>query len=343
MKQRVSIKGKDIGNGCPVYVIAEMACAHDGSYEKAIQLVDSAVNAGADAIQLQFFRSDETVVPSHEVYSVLQRIEFSEEQWRNIIAHARRSSIAVIICTFDLPSVLLAVSLGADAIKLNSADLSNPDVVGAVAKSGLPFTLGTGASFDEEIAEGLRMAREGGASQIILMHGVQNFPTKTEDLNIRRVKYLQNKFEMPVGYHDHTDGSDTFAGMVDLIAVGMGAHVIEKHITIDRSEKGIDFQAALEPEEFRNFVKNIRRAELALGRAEKTELTESDLRYRKFQKKSIVAAHEIESGKVLMRDDVRFIRNVEPGLPTVELPKLLGKRANKTIRKFDNLLAENFL
>lgn len=342
MKKQVEIRSNRIGAGCPVYIIAEMACAHDGDVSKAIKLVDSAVNAGADAIQLQFFRSDETVVPAHEVFSVIQRIEFSEEQWKTIIAHARKSDIAVMICTFDLPSVHAAVKLGADAIKLNSADLSNPDVVGAVAKSGLPFTLGTGASFDEEIQSGLNMAVANGAQQIILMHGVQNFPTKTEDLNIRRVKYLQDKFGIPVGYHDHTDGSDAFAPIVDLVAIGMGAHVIEKHITIDRSEKGIDYQASLEPEEFRAFVANIRRAEIALGKAEKTELSESDLRYRKFQKKSIVAAHDIAEGHVLSRDDVRFIRNVNPGLPPVELQHLLGKRAKQAIPKFDNIMTEHF-
>jgi N,N'-diacetyllegionaminate synthase len=340
MEKTVTIKGKRIGNGYSAYIIAEMACAHDGSLAKAKQLIDSAVDAKADAIQLQFFRADETVVPAHDVYEVLKRIEFTEEEWKGLIDYAKQSEIAVIVCTFDLPSVHMAVRLGADAIKLNSADLSNPQVVSAVAKSGLPFTLGTGASTDEEIEAGLRLAQSFGEDSIILMHGVQNFPTMTADLHIRRIKTLQNKFNVPVGYHDHTDGDDPFAQIVDLIAVGMGAHVIEKHITLNRSEKGIDYQASLEPAEFKRFVQNIRRAELALGESEKGAFTESDLRYRKFQKKSIVAARNIREGEVISQDDVRFIRNVVPGLPPSEIQKIVGKRAVQAINEYDNILIE---
>jgi sialic acid synthase SpsE len=342
MEKTVTIKGKRIGNGYPAYIIAEMACAHDGSLSKAKQLIDAAVNAKADAIQLQFFRADETVVPSHDVYDVLKRIEFTEEEWQGLIDYAKQSEIAVIVCTFDLPSVHMAVRLGADAIKLNSADLSNPEVVAAVSKSGLPFTLGTGASTDAEIGAGLDRAANNGARQIILMHGVQNFPTQTPDLNIRRMKYLQEKFGVPAGYHDHTDGSDSFSRIVDLIAVGMGAHVIEKHITISRAEKGIDYQAALEPAEFIAYVELLRRANVALGSAEKTDFSESDLRYRKFQKKSIVADRNLSAGEVLDRSMVRFIRNREPGLPPVELDNLLGKTLTRNIEPFTNIALEHF-
>lgn len=343
MNKTVKIKSTNIGDGYPAYIIAEMACAHDGNIGKAKQLIDVAVNAKANAVQLQFFRADETVVPTHDVYDVLKRIEFSEEQWKEIIEYARRSDIAVIVCTFDLPSVNMAVRLGADAVKLNSADLSNPEVVAAVAKSGLPFTLGTGASTDEEINAGLREAEAHGAREVILMHGVQNFPTQTADLNIRRMSYLRNKFNVPTGYHDHTDGDDSFSKVVDIIAVGMGAHVIEKHITINRAEKGIDYQAALEPAEFAEFVQLIRRAEVALGVAEKSEFTESDLRYRKFQKKSIVADRHIKAGEVLSRDMVRFIRNREPGIPPSELKTLLGKKLARDVEHLSNLAPEYFI
>lgn len=341
MKEVVTIRGKQIGRGFPAYIIAEMACAHDGDQSKAMKLIDAAVNAGTDAVQLQFFSSDETVVPQHEVYDVLKRIEFKPQQWAELIAYARKSDIAVFVCAFDLPSVKLAVESGADAIKLNSADLSNPEVVAAVAESGLPFTLGTGASTLQEITAGLEFARKHRAEQVILMHGVQNFPTKTEDLNIRRIAFLQQQFALPVGYHDHTDGSDPFAGIVDLIAIGMGACVIEKHITIDRSEKGIDYQAALEPAELITFVKNIRRAEIALGVPEKTEFSESDLRYRKFQKKSIVAARKIEAGEVISRSAVKFIRNTAPGLPPSEMERIEGRKAKREIAQYENIGPDN--
>jgi sialic acid synthase SpsE len=339
----IQIKNKIIANKLQPYIIAEMACAHDGDFDKAIKLVDSAVDAGADAIQLQFFISEETVTPHHEVYNVLKKIEFSEQQWTDIFNYARSKNIHVFVCTYDVPSVALATKLGADGIKLNSADLSNPEVVIAVAKTGIPFTLGTGASTIDEIASGIRIAKVNGAKDIILMHGVQNFPTKTEDLNICRVELLRDVFNLPVGYHDHTEGEDPFAKVVDLIAVGLGACVVEKHITISRAEKGIDYQAALEPHEFKDFVERIKRAFIAVGSKEIKPFTESELRYRKFQKKSIVASRDLKSGEVITREMISFIRNVEPGIaPRYFDDAVKGKVLTKDIARFENI-TENCL
>ncbi|HLG02696.1 MAG TPA: N-acetylneuraminate synthase family protein, partial [Bacteroidia bacterium] len=297
MNKEIRIRDKVIGNGNPPFVIAEMACAHDGIFEKALKLVDAAVDADADAVQLQFFIPDETVTPNHPVYDVVKKIAFDAESWRKIFKHARGKNIAVFVCAYDVPSVNLAIECRADAIKLNSADLSNPDVLSAVAASGIPFTLGTGASTLDEIANGIAFASSHGARNIILMHGVQNFPTKIEDLNISRVELLKEVFDMPVGYHDHVDGEDPFGKIVDLIAIGLGACVIEKHITCDRSEKGIDYQAALEPAEFKQFVAQVRKAFVAYGSKKLRPFTESDIRYRKFQKKSVVAARAIKAGE----------------------------------------------
>jgi sialic acid synthase SpsE len=338
MNQKITIRNKVIGTGYAPYIIAEMACAHDGDLEKAKRLIEAAVSAGADAVQLQFFVPDETVTPAHQVYDIIKRIAFSAEQWRSIFNHARNSGIHVFVCAYDVPSVELAIECGADAIKLNSADLSNPDVLKAVASSGRPFTLGTGASTLDEIANGITLASEFGAKEIILMHGVQNFPTLIEDLNISRVELLKDVFGMPVGYHDHTDGDDPFGKIIDLIGIGLGACVIEKHITWDRKEKGIDYQAALEPEEFKVFVGNIRKAWVAYGSKKLRPFTESDLRYRKFQKKSVVAAREIKAGDTITRKDVRFIRNVEPGLAPIQFHVLEGKKAKRDFKPFENIM-----
>jgi N,N'-diacetyllegionaminate synthase len=341
MNKNIVINGKVIGNGQRPYIIAEMACAHDGIKEKAKKLIDIAAYSGADAVQLQFFVPDETVTPQHPVYEILQKIAFTPDKWADIFNYARTKNIHVFVCTFDLPSVELAIKLKADGIKLNSADLSNPEVVAAVAKSGIPFTLGTGASTIDEVTNGLKFASQNGAQNIILMHGVQNFPTKTEDLHIQRINLLKEVFDLPVGYHDHTDGDDPFVKMVDLIAIGMGVAIIEKHITVDRGEKGIDYQASLEPDEFKQFVKDIHRAYIALGEKDASVFTESNLRYRKFQKKSIVASRLIQIGERITREDVKFIRNVEPGLAPVEFDLVNGKTAKSNIAAFQNILADH--
>jgi sialic acid synthase SpsE len=317
----VSIAGRAVGPGLPAYLLAEMACAHDGEAGKAKRLVDAALAAGADGVQLQFFRTAELVTPGNPIHELLSRIEFDDEEWADIHAHARASGLHVWACTFDPPSVELALRLGVDAIKLNSSDLSNPGGLGRVA------------STMDEVAHGLAVARAaGGLGRVVLMHGVQNFPTPVADAHIRRMGLLRANFGLPVGYADHTDAENPAARVLDLAALGLGACLLEKHITLDRAEKGVDHQAALEPEEFRAWVARMREAEAALGAGELAPLTEADERYRSFQKKSVVAARDLAAGAVLAEADVRFLRTGErPELSPGDLPRLLGRRLARAV------------
>jgi len=333
----IHIADYTVGDGNRPYIIAEMACAHDGKIKKAYQLVDMAVEANADAVQLQIFHTKEIVVPNHHLYPLLEEIEFSEEEWIELSTYAKKRNIHVMVCTYDVPSVELAVKMNADGIKLNSADLLNFDVLQAVSDSKLPFTLGTGASTVDEIATALSFLQQQDTKNVILMHGVQNFPTAIEDLNIERVKLLKALFQIPVGYHDHTDGDLDFSKCVDLIAIGLGANVIEKHITLDRSAKGTDYQAALEPVEFKAFVKTIHMAYTALGSMKPTVLSESDKKYRTFQKKSIVTIKELKAGDVLSRDKVMFLRNLSNGISPNEFERMEGRIVSTTIPAYANV------
>jgi sialic acid synthase SpsE len=335
--KRIKIGNNTIGSGYPPYIIAEMACAHNGDFESVKKLIDESHAAGANATQLQIFDIEEVVTPTNDLKPVLEKVAFSKAEWTELFNYGRKKGIDVMICTYDLPSVKLAIELGADAIKLNSADLSNPEVVEAVASSGIPFTLGTGASTLEEIATGLELAAEKGASEVVLMHGVQNFPTRVEDLHISRIQLLQDTFDIPVGYHDHVEGEDPFGKVVDLIAIGMGANVIEKHITLNRKEKGLDYQAALEPHEFKSFVDLVKLGYTAYGSKTPRPFSESELKYRKFQKKSIVAAEDIKQGEIINREKVLFSRNNTPGMAPVYFNDIDGKAANKDIKAFDNI------
>ncbi len=319
------------------YIIAEMACAHDGDFDKARAIIDAAADAKADAVQLQFFRSDHVVTPRHPVHGLLKEIEFSDEQWKQLYDHARAREIDVWACVYDAPSVDLARQLGVDGIKLNSADLSNPDVVKGTANLGVPFTLGTGASTMEEIAAALREVAEEGAKNVVLMYGVQNFPTVIANLHINKLNLLRDVFGLPVGYADHTDAELEFAGQTDLLAMGVGAGILEKHICMDRATTKTDFQAALQPEEFSAYVQRMHTGAAALGDKSVKPFDESDLRYRTFQKKSIVAARELKAGAVLKRDDVLFIRNDVNGLSPRAFAELEGKTLVRSIKQFDNL------
>lgn len=332
------IRDRSLGVGHPTYIVAEMACAHDGDVGKAKALVDAAAEAGVDAVQLQLFSAPQQVAPQHRLYELLGQLEFSATEWKEVFAHARHYDMAVFAFTYDVPSMELALRLGIDGIKLSSADLSNPEMLEAAARSDLPITLGTGASTLDEIGEALRRVEQAGGQKIVLMHGVQNFPTAIEDANIRRIQLLQRVFQLPVGYQDHTNADLGVAKAIDLVALGMGACIIEKHITLDRSEKGTDYQAALEPDELKRLVSYVRAAYVALGTDRIKPLTASDRRYRQFQKKCIVAACEIPEGAKITRDKVLFLRSdTVPGLSPANLPRLLGRRARRRVEQFEQI------
>ena len=146
---------------------------------------------------------------------------------------------------------------------------------------------------------------------------------------------------MPIGYADHTEGEDPFANIVDLVALGMGAMVLEKHLTPDRSVKGVDYQAALEPAEFKTYVKNMHRGHLAIGSKEIRPFNASDLKYRKFQKKSIVAKRLINKGESISMENTISLRNENPGIAPIDFPKVEDKKAKYDIQAFENITLEN--
>lgn len=340
--KELTIRDKKISPTAQPYLVAEMACAHDGEYDKAVKLIDSAVNAGADAIQFEILDPDDNVVPDTDMYPLLQKLYFSPEQWAGLVAHARQFDIAVFNFAYDPISLELGFELGVDAVKLNSSDLLHTDMLRRCAEEGIPLSMGTGGSTLEEIGTALDFYASHGGQSVILMQGVQSFPTLNEYARIRRMGILRETFDCLVGYADHTAGHTDLAKVLDLVALGAGACVLEKHITWDRSEKGIDHESALEPAEYKQYVALIREAQSALGDGDVTVLIEPDERYRLFQKKTITAAVDIASGDTITRDKIRFLRNMRvPGLAPTRTDDVVGHKARRDIAKFEQIQLED--
>lgn len=321
--------GSSLVDNHSAYVIAEMACAHDGDFSKAKELVDVAVSSKADAVQLQFFHAPQNMVRHHRIYPLLEKIEFNREQWAELVQYGRTCGIDVFACAYDMPSLELAIELKVDGIKFNSADLNNFEMIKAVSASGIPFTLGTGASRMDEIGQAISVALTAGSNKFVLMHGMQSFPTAIQQANIRRIPALITAFDALVGYADHTDADDSFAGEIDLLALGIGACVFEKHYTLDRSQRGTDYQAALNPNELTAYVKRVRSAQSAMGSPVFRKFNADEVKYRTFQKKRIVAAKDMEAGHILGREDIMLLRTEEEGgLDASALEVVIGKKLN---------------
>lgn len=320
-----------IGAGEPPLLIAETACAHDGSPEEAMRLVDASVEAGADLVQLQVFRAAEQVPPSHSIRPLLEKLELSDSEWREVFEHARSKAKGVMAFVYDVPSLQVALNHDVVALKLNSADLLNRPLLEGCAKSKLPLFLGTGASTFDEISQSLAFLSECGAEKVILMHGVQDFPTKLSDARIDRVRILNEIFNLPSGYGDHTDGREPISRNIDLVALGLGASALEKHITLDRSEEKPDFQAALEPADWKTWASTMREAAEAFSVTPPVDLGAADERYRIFQKKFAVVTRRVSEGEKLDTSLIRFLRLEEKG----EISALAWEKLGPVVAKRD--------
>jgi len=339
LDRAITVRGRRISDSDPVYIVGEIACGHQGDVEQTKRLIEAVVAAKADAVQLELFNPPANLVGSLPFYKVVEDLSFNRAQWNELMAFARGHDIAVSAFVYDDVSMDWALDLKPDMLKLNSSDISNPDLIIAAAKSGLPFTVGTGASTFQEVAEAVDLSLSHGGTRMILQHGVQNFPTPTDNAHIRRIAMLKESFGGLVMYADHTDGTNPLADYLDLVAIGMGVAMVEKHIVLDRAAKGVDWEAALDPARFARYVETMRAGWRALGPERLMPPTEGDEKYRRFQKKSIVASQDIPSGTALTRSHVSFLRaqGTGSGLSPMRFQDITGRKTRRAIAKWEQI------
>ena len=316
-----------------VHIIAEMACSHEGKPELARKIIDGAGAAGANSIQFQIWNLERMVVPHHPDYPMLQTIELSPSTWTELASYVRERypQMQIIACVYETSSVDLCEQLQVDAYKIHSADLSNPFLIEYVAKTGKRIDLSVGASTIVEIQTAVDWIRNAGNESLWLMYGYQGFPTPTDAIHLDYMKKLKDLFELPVGYQDHSAGDSGAAFWLPAGAVGMGIDILEKHITHDRARKGIDHEAALNPDEFVRFVEMVRELETARGSALPRPFSPQEEKYRKYSKKSLVAARDLPENHVLSIDDLRYMRGDKLGLPPDQAGSITGRATRRSI------------
>lgn len=310
-------------------LVAELACAHQGDPGKARALVDAAAAAGADAVQFELFVPERNMARSAPLYPVIEGLALAPSTWIVLAEQARAAGLAVIAYVYDEGAAAFAADLAPDASKLNASDLLNPALLDHVASAGRPFTLGTGAATAEEIGWALARVLAAGGSELVLMHGVQSFPTPLAEARIGRLRWLEASFGALVGYADHTPAGTPEAELADLLALGAGAVILEKHLILDRARDEIDRSAALEPEEWRRWAERIRLLAPAMQGAVPQPLDDAETRYRAFQRKKPVASRDLPAGHVLDATDLELLRHPDPGLPAHR--ELVGRRLARPV------------
>lgn len=300
----IAIGEKTVGRGRPVFVVAEAGINHDGQLELARNLVIQAAHAGADAIKFQTFKADEFCGKGSEYYMLFKSLELKQDQWEQIAELAQSLGIVFLSTAFDKESADFLETLGVPAFKVSSGDLTHVPLLKYLARKGKPMILSTGMAWLAEIDESLNAIYSAGNRDVVLLHCVSNYPAKPDDVNLKAIATLEQVFKLPVGFSDHTMG-----WLIPLVAVSLGANLIEKHFTLDKELPGPDHKLSLTPSEFEEMVKGIRIVERSLGDGVKAP-SQSELKERKALRRSIAARENIPKGTIITE---RMLKIIRPG------------------------------
>ena len=321
-----------------IQIIAEAGVNHNGDLELAKQLIDVAADAGADYVKFQTLSADRMVTKSADKaeyqkqssdsaesqYEMLKRLELSDEMHLELIEHCALRSIKFLSTAFDIQSVDLLVGLGLGLIKIPSGEITNLPFLRYVGSLGLPVILSSGMSTMKEIGDALSILEQTGLSraQITVLHCTTEYPTPMDEVNLRAMNNIRNTLGVSVGYSDHTLGIE-----VSIAAVALGANVIEKHFTIDRSLPGPDHKASLEPDELGAMVKAIRNVAVVLG-SDVKEPTISEIKNMRVVRKSIFAGQKIEAGEIFSASNL-VVKRPGDGVSPMRWDHLIGQIANR--------------
>jgi N,N'-diacetyllegionaminate synthase len=296
-------------------LIAEAGVNHNGSLDLARRLIDAAAEAGVDYVKFQTFKADNLVNRSAKKaeyqirntgdcgdsqYDMLRKPELSEADHQALIKHCEERGIRFLSTAFDLESIALLDRLGLPLWKIPSGEITHFPYLRAIGRTEKPVILSTGMAHVDEIAEAIdTLTRFGTPRQdITLLHCTTEYPAPKNEVNLRAIQTLHERFGLPVGYSDHTEGIE-----IPVAAVALGATVIEKHFTLDRAMEGPDHKASLEPNDLRQMVQSIRSVEEAIGTGIK-EASRSERKNIEIARKSIVAARPIARGERLTDENL---------------------------------------
>lgn len=318
------------------FIIAEAGVNHNGSFELAKQLVDKAVWAGADCIKFQTFNSKnlvsknaqkaeyqkKTTDSSESQLEMLKKLELSKEEFIELRDYCNQKGIMFLSTPFDLESIDFLASIGVKTWKIPSGEITNYPFLRAIGKRKESVIMSTGMCSLEEVRDSLKVLKEFGTTDITLLHCTTEYPAPYDSVNLKAMLTLQNEFGYKVGYSDHTNGIE-----IPVAAIAMGATVIEKHFTLDKTMEGPDHKASLEPEELRQMVLSIRNVEAAIGDGIK-QPSDAEKKNIVIARKSIVAACDIKKGEVFTENNLTAKRPGN-GISPMQWEKILGKSAIK--------------
>lgn len=344
----INIESRKIGSGYPPYIIAELSANHNGSLDRALQMINMAKECGVDAVKVQTYTADTMTIncdkedfqihgglwDGYNLYKLYQWAQTPFEWHQAMFEHARNIGITIFSTPYDETAVDLLEKLNAPAYKIASFELVDLPLIEYVAKTGKPMIMSTGMANLEEIGEALNTARNAGCHDLVLLHCVSSYPAPVEQTNLHTIPDLAKRFGVLSGLSDHTLGIN-----VAITGVALGACVIEKHVTLNRNDKGPDSEFSLEPHELEHLCFSAKEAWRALGTAsyKRAPAEKANVKFRR----SIYVVKDIKAGEQMTETNIRRIRP-GLGLKPRHFYDVLGKIATCDISAGTALKREHF-
>ena len=335
MEKTILIQNQLIGEGHPVFVIAEAGVNHNGNLDLALKLIDAAADTGADAVKFQTWRAEQLVTKSGKMaeyqkkntgkeepqFDMLKKLELKEEWYPKLFERAKEKGIILLSTPHGgFESIDFMEQYNFPAFKIASGDITNLPFLEYAAKKGKPMLVSTGMSTIEEIKETVDTIKKAGNEQILVFHCTTDYPLAPENVNLKAMQTLMKDLDVLIGYSDHTVGDQ-----VAIMAATLGARMIEKHFTLDRTMPGPDHIASTEPKEFKEMIARIKQIPIIMGSGVKKPLL-PELQYISVARKSIVANRDIKAGEKFTSKNLA-IKRPGNGISPREFKNILGKKA----------------
>ncbi|MCR9203343.1 MAG: N-acetylneuraminate synthase [Halobacteriovoraceae bacterium] len=326
-----------------VMIIAEVGVNHNGCFETAKKCIDAAKEIGADVVKFQTWKTEELMIENAPLaeyqnenceedtqFKMAKNLELSFESFKKLKEYSESIGVSFLSTPDDLVSLdFLVDELGMETIKIGSGEVTNLPFLKKIAQKKKNVILSTGMSNLAEVETAVTTLEENGAKEITVLHCVSSYPAPMNSLNLRAICSMQEALKIPTGFSDHTEGS-----IASIVAVGLGATIIEKHFTLDREQKGPDHKSSLDPRQFKEFVNAIREAEVSLKGSGRKEVQEIEKSTKNVVQKGVYFKKQLPKGHVLTEEDLCFLRP-KTEIKMEHYPLFIGQVLKRDVQKND--------
>ena len=321
-----------------VFVIAEIGINHEGNINKCLKLIRKAKLSGADAVKLQTINPKNNYVTKSKSFKIFNKGILTVNETKKAFNYANKNKIKIFTTCGDIDTAKWVEKLNPIAWKISSGLIHHIPLISYLSKFKRTMILSTGIAKFEEIKSAIETIKRNGNKRIVVLQCTSNYPVKSENINLNKIRLFKKQLKCEVGFSDHSIGSDAA-----FLSVAAGATYLEKHFTLNRKNKGFDHKISLEPQEFKNMVVKIRLAEKIMG-SKNLKLEKSILKARNALKRIIVAKKDIKKGIKFSEENLSIKRGFNPknSLPPVMIYKIIGKKSLKSVKKDSSLTYSHF-